>query len=198
MFRRTVVWLITLTLAIVGSQIAHDLAYRAVNRDAAERAEELTATGHGYLTYAPLAFTVAAVLVVAALATELHHILAAPRGPSLRPRAWTFALLAPAIFACQEHFERFLEYGAFPWGAAVTPTFIVGVLLQLPFALAAYAAARLLLRAARCLGRLLARRFRVARSGASSAPTPAFLAIPRVPALALGYGSRGPPALVVS
>ncbi len=60
--RRSVVWLLTLPLAIVGSQLAHTLAYRLVTPTEAERAHELAATGHAYLAYAPAVLAVCSVL----------------------------------------------------------------------------------------------------------------------------------------
>lgn len=196
MSRRLIVWLVTLPLAVAGTQLAHAFAYRVVSPDAGERAHELSATGHAYLAYLPLMLAVGTVLVVLALAVEIRHIVGAPGRSGLRPSAWGFAALAPAIFTCQEHFERLVQDGVVPWGAALAPSFVAGLLLQLPFALAAYALARLLLRVARSLARLLARRPRPRRVGVAVPRPVVCVAIPRVPALALGYGSRGPPALL--
>jgi hypothetical protein len=102
--------------------------------------------------------------------------------------------LAPAIFVCQEHFERLLHDGVFPWGAVADRTFVVGLALQLPFAAVAYVLARLLLRAVRSLGGLLAN----ARCGCVVGESPRWaclsLVVPRVSVVALGYGSRGPPS----
>jgi hypothetical protein len=82
----------------------------------------------------------------------------------------------------------------FPWDAATQPTFVVGLLLQLPFAAAAYLLARLLLRAVRSLGRLFSATRRVRVLASAQPRPPVRLVVPRVPVLALGYGSRGPPA----
>jgi hypothetical protein len=46
-----------------------------------------------------------------------------------------------------EALEGLLNRGVVPFGEALQPTFLVGLALQLPFALAAYLLARLLLRA---------------------------------------------------
>jgi hypothetical protein len=162
-----------------------------VTPNAEERAHELAESGHAYLAYVPLALAVCTVVVLVGLIVELGH---AVRDRSVaRPSAVPFAILAPAIFVCQEHFERLVHDGVFPWGAALDRTFVVGLLLQLPFAVAAYAVARLFLRVVRSLGRLM--------GGPPPAPLPtvflgspaARLYVPRVPVLALGYGSRGPP-----
>ena len=52
--------------------------------------------------------------------------------------------------------ELSLHLGTFGWRAVLAPTFLPGVVLQLPLALLAYIAARLLLRTAERLGRALA------------------------------------------
>lgn len=176
---------------MVGSQLGHALAYRLVTPDAAERAHELAESGHGYLAYLPFALAVCTAIVLLVLTVELGH--AASDGRVANPSRLPFAVLAPAIFVFQEHFERLLHDGTFPWGAALDRTFIAGLLLQLPFAAAAYLLARLLLRVVRTLGRLLGRptlgrvrQLEPTRPGAR-------LVSPRVPVLALGYGSRGPP-----
>lgn len=198
MSRRSVAWLLTLPLAVVGSQLAHALAYRLATPNDAERGHELAASGHGYLAYLPAVLAVCSVLVALALAGELGHALTdRSRRPS-RPSALRFAVLAPAIFACQEHFERLLHDGRFPWNAGFHRLFLVGLLLQLPFALVAYTLARLLLRVARSLGRLLTPPLRLSRVGAAIPRPATCIAVPRVPALALGYGSRGPPALLAA
>ena len=190
--RRLIAWIVTLPLAVAGTQIAHALAYRLINPAGSERAHELSATGHAYFAYLPLAFAIGAVLVAFALAAEVRHVATRSERAALRPRAWQFGLVAPAVFASQEHFERLIHDGTFPWDAAIAGSFIVGLLLQIPFALAAYGLARLLLHAARSLGGLLAQRRRRPTFATIQWPACAFIA-PRLPALALGYGSRGPP-----
>ena len=60
------------------------------------------------------------------------------------------------MFAAQEVLELSLRTGTFGWRALLAPTFIPGLALQLPIALAAYVAARLLLRTAERVGRALA------------------------------------------
>ena len=193
MSRRLIAWLVTLPLAVAGTQVAHVLAYRLTTATSSERAHALSASGHGYAAYVPLALAIGAVLVAFALAAEVRQIATGPARSPLRPTAWHFAVVAPALFACQEHLERLLHSGGFPWGVVLGASFLVGLLLQLPVALAAYLLARLLLRAARSIGDLLARR-RPGRVWVSTARwrVSDFIA-PLLPALAHGYGSRGPP-----
>ncbi len=191
--RRLTVWLVTLPLAVAGTQLAHAIAYRLAVPSANERAHELSTTGHGYMAYLPQALAIGAVLVTYAFVAEVLHLTRSTKPVAQRPQAWHFGIVAPALFVCQEHIERLFHDGTFPWGAMLAASFIVGLLLQLPFVLAAYAFARLLLQAARTLGdRLARRRHRRLSSATFNWPTEGFIA-PRLPALALGYGSRGPP-----
>lgn len=197
MSRRGVVWLLTLPLAIIGSQLAHALAYRLVTPNESERAHELAATGHAYLAYAPAVLGLCSVLVVVALAGELRRLVSdTQRWPS-SPSPSSFALLAPAMFFCQEHFERLLHSGAFPWDALLQPPLLVGLLFQLPFAFATYLVARLLLRAVRTLSRLLASPTRRRTLAFSVFKPQMHVLAPPIPVLARGYGSRGPPNLRV-
>lgn len=175
-------------LALAGCLTAHSLAYRIVAPGAHERSHLLASTGHGYmgelrlLAAVALAFVLVGFLWQASLAARGLE----PRGPSR-----LVALVPPLAFVLQEHLERLLQEGAFPVAAFTQPTFVIGLVLQLPFALLAFAAAALLARAARVLGRLLARpprlRASAARSLASFPPPRSALRI-----IARG---RAPPAL---
>jgi len=117
MARRLLAWLLVTPLAAAGILAAHALAYAATG----------TAEGpeHGYLAHAPQVLGVLATLGLLALALQDR---------SLRPRsAWWFAPVAPLGFVCQEHLERLVHTGAFPW-LLTTPAFLVGLALQLPLA----------------------------------------------------------------
>lgn len=193
-----VAWSLVVPLAVVGSQIAHVVGYRLATPDGDERAHALTSSGHAYLTYLPLVLAVCSALLALGLIGEIRR-LASDAGEGVsRPSAWGFAALAPAIFCFQEHFERLAHDGAFPFGAALERTFLVGLLLQVPFALAAFLLARLLLRAVRALVHLLSAPVRGRRAGSSERWHLVELFLPRIPALALGYGSRGPPATLAA
>ena len=120
--------------------------------------------------------SLAAVSVVLGLAgraagTWSTHRTAAARLP--------FALLAPAAFVLQEHLETLLHTGAAPFGTVLHPTFLAGLLLQIPFALTGYAIARALVRLADGVRALIGRRRRRAHAdgnapeGASGLPNAA-------------------------
>ena len=190
--RRSLAWALTLPLVLAGTQAAHALAYDLVYPQAHERI--LLSTGHGYLTWLPLALGLGGAVALAALCVAAAD---AARGrPERALPAWGFALLPPAAFAIQEVLELSLHTGAFDARAVLAPTFLPGLLLQLPLALAAYVAARLLLRTAERVGRALAQlRTLPALLQLVIAPTAAPL---QARAVVAGCSSRGPPLAPVA
>jgi len=119
------------------------------------RVLHMLAKGHAYLTRLPLLLAAAAACVLASLAVTAAD---AARGRPPRPLpAWAFALLPPLAFALQELLELSLHTGTFAWRAVLAPTFLPGLLLQLPCALLMYVAARVLLRTAERIGIALTR-----------------------------------------
>jgi hypothetical protein len=191
--RRLLAWLVVIPLSLGGAQLAHAFDYWLVAPSAHERSELLAGSGHAYFAYLPFAVALLGAMLVAALVAVGWQ-----SGRGRRVIATDGRLLATlplATFALQEYLERHLHDGAFPWLAFAEPTFVVGLVLQLPFALAAYAVARVLVRAAEAIGAALVRR-RAARptsTVAMLAPVSALL-WPRSP-LAGGRPSRGPPLL---
>jgi hypothetical protein len=152
--RRRLAWLVALPSMLAGTEAAHALAYRIVFPQSHVRVVALAVSGHGYLAWLPLvlALTGAAALVGLGAAT-----LDAARGRTVGAvPAVAYALLPPLAFALQELLELSLHTGTFAWHVFAAPTFLPGLALQLPFAVLAYVAARLLLRAAVRLGELLA------------------------------------------
>jgi hypothetical protein len=184
--------LVLIPLAIAGSLTAHGLTYRIVAPDAGARASLLRETGHGYLDRLPLALGILGALLLAGLVLRIR----AAGDPDWRLRA-RLAFAVPLLaFALQEHLERLVHSGSFPLGAALEPTFLIGLGLQLPFALAAYAIAVWLLEAAGRLGAVLTRARPLGLPRAErQLPRPRTAVPPRVPALALGHATRGPPLL---
>ena len=133
-----------------GSQIAHAIAYRIAYPQAHVRVLHMLATGHAYFTRLPLVLAAAGACVLVSLVVAAAD---AARGrPSRSLPAWAFALLPPLAFSFQELLELSLHTGTFAWRAVLAPTFVPGLVLQLPFGLLMYAAARLLLRAAERIG----------------------------------------------
>lgn len=194
--RRALAWAVAVPLMVAGSQVAHLLAYMWAYPSAPVRVRELLATGHSYLDWAPLLGGVGASAVAVSL---LLTAADAARGRSERGLpAWAFALLPPLGFVVQEHLERFFVTGSFPWHAAAEPTFLPGLLLQLPFAAAAFAVARFLLRAAVRIGAAVARRARPRLRPLAVARPAVIRTAPRVGVLALRRAERGPPLAFVA
>jgi hypothetical protein len=192
--RRFALWAVVLPLLLAGTEAAHALAYRIVYPVASVRWQVLAASGHGYLGYAPLAFGVGTAILFAGLASTA--VDAACRRPVRPLPAWAFATLPVVGFAVQEFMERLLASDAVPWWTFAQPTFRVGVLLQLPFALVAYVAARVLLRVGRELGRTVAGRApHVAVAAAPAMRRPVAAELPRSSVLPRGWSERGPPPL---
>lgn len=168
---RRLLWPLVLTLSAAGVLVGHDLAYR------------LTGVGsdglHGYLAHAPQ-------LLVALSLPAL--LVALSGGRTHAPPTWAFGLLGAGAFTAMEHLER-LGHGGLPW-LLTHPLFLLGLALQLPFALAAWWIARTLLALEASPRRRPAARSRLALGldavAASPVPAPAGTR-PR---------SRGPPVLL--
>ena len=148
--RQRLAWVSTAPLMIAGLLVGHSLAYRLAIPDAHTRADALAHSGHGYLAYTPLALMVSLGVLLAALALRA---LAAFRGELRRPAISPAIVLLPLVaFVVQEHVERLVYTGQIPWTAVLEPSFLVGLALQLPFALAALLVAWALDSAARAVG----------------------------------------------
>ena len=66
--RRALTWVLALPLIVVGSQVAHGLAYWWAYPIASVRDAILAHSGHGYLSYAPMLLSFLAGLAVAGAA----------------------------------------------------------------------------------------------------------------------------------
>jgi len=124
---RAWVWLVVSPVAAAGVLIGHGLAYRLTSTP--------TDPFHAYLEHAPqvlLILTVAGV-ILAALGTHANA-----------PPARAFPLVAISTFVVQEHLERLAHSGGVPM-LLTSPAFVVGLALQVPVALVAWALARWLL-----------------------------------------------------
>lgn len=195
---RIAVWLLSLPLMLGGSAVAHWAAYRIAYAAPAERGAELAGSGHGYLAHAPQALAVAAAVLAVAFVVRA----ATARATSARGHALSllpFAALPPLAFAVQEHLERLIHDGALPLHTATEPTFLIGLALQLPFALVAFGLARLLLQMAERVAR--ARRVAPPRRRPAAPldrrPVSAVLE-PAASPLALARPLRGPPAALLT
>lgn len=193
MVRRRLVWLLSLPLMLAGVEAGHWLAFRLVYTNAWERSQALQQSGHGYLSDWRDAAAAGAVLLAAGLVLQVReHVRRQPGQPALPPSARTFAALPPLTFALQEHLESLVHSGTLT-GVAVSPTFLVGIALQLPVAAATYLIARLLLRVARIVGRVLGSRPRLPSLAAPLSLHRPVGQRPRARVLAGARLGRGPP-----
>ena len=110
-------WLLVTPLAAAGVLAAHAAAYWLTATP--------TGTVHAYLDHVPQVLAVLATIGLVGLALQQRSV----GSRSLR----VFALAAPVGFACQEHVERLLHTGELPL-LVTTPSFLVGLALQVPVA----------------------------------------------------------------
>ena len=188
--RRRSAWLVALPLLAAGSLLAHQLSYLIVAGDQAGAL--LAETGHGYLAHLPAGALLATICVALGLGLAALDRLRDRTGRAVP--AWVIAVVPILGFALQEHLERLAESGHVPWTAALDPTFLVGVALQLPFCALAFLAARWLLRGVTALVTALRARRPQPRRGIASGRQP--LVVPRMPRVGLAFACapRGPPA----
>jgi hypothetical protein len=191
--RRRLPWLVALPLMAAGSVAAHSLTYLVASARTGEHGAELSErTSSGHAGYLVLFLGVLAATALVAAAARL--LVGRCKSRVSEPSPWLFFVLPPLAFALQEVSERLLRTEAFPFDAALEPRLLIGLLLQLPFGLLALLAARLLLRAVERIVRLLARPATARLTALVSWRPSQLLDLPRIPALALGYQQRGPPA----
>jgi hypothetical protein len=184
---RRLAWLLSLALAAGGGLAAHVLAYRIAEPDPERRHHLLEETGHGYLDLR----LVGSLLVAIALLGFAGRVLAGEHRAGAPP-AWFFALAPLLGFACQEHAEHVLT-GSLSAGTPLERVFLVGLALQLPFALAAYLVARALLAAADALVVRLGSPPRFALAPDTSLVLRFVDLSPAAPVLIGARGQRAPP-----
>lgn len=152
--RRTAVWLVTLPLALIGVEAAHALANQLFGSPQGEAEVFASAAAGAELGPPLLALALAALLL--ALAARAAGRWWLPR--SARSLALPFACVPAVAFVLLELLEAVLADGSMPWDPHGRPTFAAGLALQLPFALAGYLLARMLLRLSDGARSLIARR----------------------------------------
>jgi hypothetical protein len=195
MSTRGAAWLISLPLAVASWLGAHCFAYWLVSPGAEQHMGLHAERGHAYLGYTPAIAVWALALVLAGLVLWVGQGLRGrrPSAPPLR----LFALLPPVGFAVQEHLERLIGTGGIPPDLVLEPTFVVGLALQLPFAIVALLLAHALHAIGFGLGRVLAREL-VLREPICCAPRALWrvrtsTTLAALPVLAPGRGPRAPP-----
>ncbi len=189
MTRRALAWLSPLPLVAAGSLAAHGLVYRL----AAPAKHD-----HGQaLAHAPIAWYTCAALcgAIAVAALVCIALVSVRRGVRMRPPYWLILLVPPLGFAAQEQIGRLFHAGALTTLPELS--FVLGVALQLPVALLALWLVRLVLATAIVVVSALSGSEPRRATERTTRQRPAWtVLVPSVPALALGYGERGPPALL--
>ena len=174
MRRRLLAWTLVTPVATAGVLVTHALAYRLTGAKPGPM--------HEYLAHVPQVVFVLATIALVGLALQ-------ERSLSRFSSRWV-APLAPLGFVCQEHIERLVHTGQLPF-LLTSPTFLLGLALQLPVSVVCIVLVR------RVVGALPgAQRRSLAR------PDGAWLSLSDAPPLvvrsvcrALPRG-RGPPALL--
>jgi hypothetical protein len=196
--RRGLTWLLVLPAIVVGSQVAHGIAYWWAYPVASLRLRMLSDSGHGYMAYAPAALGfLAAVQLIAFVVVVADKV----RGRPVRALpAWVFLFIPELGFVLQEHLERYFAAGGsmFPWWTALEPSFWRGLVLQVPLGLAAYLVAALLLRTASVVAEVVGSRGEaelVAVRAPARSWRPAVVFLPRLGPLAGRAADRAPPVV---
>jgi hypothetical protein len=169
-------WILVTPVAAAGVLVTHALAY------------DLTGTRpgpvHEYLAHVPQVVFVLVSLALAGLAFQERSLS--------RFSAWWVAPLAPLGFACQEHIERLLHTGDVPF-LLTSPTFLLGLALQIPVAVACVVLVRCVLGALPAPNRRRPPRLGAAWLPLTGSPPravgPVFLSRPT---------GRGPPVVLAS
>ena len=185
---RRAAWSLAFALTVAGGVLAHALTYEILGGHGGSH------DGHavGGVTHWQVCLAVCA--SVSALGLIVAAVSRLRAGSTLRVPIWIFGLIPPAGFALQAHFEWALQPGRGGYVAGLGASILLGVFVQIPFALAAYVAARGLLVLVAAVGSL--RRSPRRRLAAAPRLAPSFDAGAALAlfALASGHGQRAPPA----
>jgi hypothetical protein len=181
-------------LAFGSAILGHDLAGGLAPLHTAPHASRFATTGTTHFVWVP--YVVGALITFLAVGLVIRVLEAAAGNVRRGGAGLGLAAVPVVVFVLEEHIAQLLAGSYISLlHVSLEPRFALGLLLQLPCGLLACLVARLLLRAADQLGyRLRSRRDDPVLSLPGRPPWAAVAAdLPRVPALALGYGQRGPP-----
>jgi hypothetical protein len=183
--------LLTLPLSAAGMLLAHQLTWGvAAHGHEGE-------VSHGYLRYVAVFVALAAAVIAVA---STRHFVQTIGGTEVAevPSAITFAVMPIVGFVFQEHLEHLVAARELELGFFLSPPFVLGLALQVPFALATMLVARLILRVIRTAATALRR--------AAPRPRWVFVDLPapvvcdavggpaRIRGLAFSCAGRAPPA----
>lgn len=188
MKRSKVAWLLCLPLSAAGMLLAHEFAWGFASHEHAAEA------GHGYLQYgAVFAALGVATLIVAATAQLIRGVGGA--GVAGAPSARVFALVPIVGFLLQEHLEHLVAARELELTFFVSTPFLLGLALQLPFALAALVVARIVLSLVARLARAVSALETLPALASLRVAIPLAIELPPRRAVASRRAGRAPPLL---
>lgn len=184
---RRAAWSLAFALTVAGGVLAHALTYEILGHGGAHAGHTAGGVNHWEVCLAVCAS-------VSALGLLIAGVSRLRAGSTFQVPVWIFGLIPPAGFALQAHFEWALQPGRGGYVAGLGASILLGVFIQIPFALAAYVAARGLLVLVAAVGSL--RRSARRRLAGAQRLAPSFDAGAALPlfAFASGHGQRAPPA----
>ncbi len=161
--RRALIWLVTLPIALGGLEAAHALANATLGPP--DDAIEVFASPGAGSEFVPFIAALALGLVLIGLGGRVARRLSGRSGSVALP----FACVGPIGFVLLELVEDLLHAGSLSAEFLLQPAFALGLVLQLPFALAGYFVARALLRLSDGVRSLIMRRRRLRRRASTPA-----------------------------
>lgn len=186
MNRNKVAWLLSLPLSAAGMLLAHEFAWEFATHEHAAEA------GHGYLEYGVVfAALGAAIFLVAATAQLIRGVSGA--GVAGAPSARVFAIVPIVGFLLQEHLEHVVAARELEITFFLSTPFVLGLALQIPFALAAFGVARLVLGLVARVARAVSTLELLPALKSLRLVIPAATELPPRPAVAALRAGRAPP-----
>jgi hypothetical protein len=181
--------LLTLPLSAMGMLLAHQLTWEVAGHG------HESEVSHQYLRYPAVFVALAAAVLAVASTRSLVHSMGG--SVAAAPSAVTFAVMPIVGFVFQEHLEHLVASRELELDFFLSPPFVIGLALQLPFALAALLVARLILRVIRTAVAVLreaAPRCFAFVHGSRPLPRAALEGPVRCRGLAFSCAGRAPPA----
>jgi hypothetical protein len=136
--RSKAAWLLSLPLSAAGMLLAHQFAWELGGHEHAGEA------AHGYLQYGAIFAALGVATLIVAATTQLVRGVSGA-GIADTPPARVFAIVPIIGFLLQEHLEHIVAERELEVTFFLSAPFLLGLALQLPFALAALLVARLIL-----------------------------------------------------
>ena len=136
--RSKAAWLLSLPLSAAGMLLAHQFAWELGGH------EHAAETAHGYLQYGAIFAALGVATLIVAAATQLIRGVSGA-GVAHAPPPRVFAIVPIIGFLLQEHLQHIVAARELEVTFFLTAPFLLGLALQVPFALAALLVARLIL-----------------------------------------------------